>query len=66
MREAQVVSLDAHEAPSGERGVLERPPPGFGRGVIPAPAAAIVGLTLGLVLVCVGYYALRLRRVRRR
>jgi hypothetical protein len=66
MREAQLVSLEAREPPSGDRGVLERPPPGLGRGVIPAPAAAIIGLTLGLVLFCLGYYALRLRRARRR
>ena len=66
MREAQPVSLEARELPSGDHAVLERPPPGLGRGVITAPGAAIVGLTLGLVLLCLGYYALRFRRARRR
>jgi len=65
MREGQLASLDAHAPPSGERAVLERPPPGLGRGLVPAPEAVIIGLTLGLALFCLGYYALRLRKVRR-
>ncbi|HEV8549331.1 MAG TPA: hypothetical protein VGQ57_09885 [Polyangiaceae bacterium] len=65
MREARL-SFDAREPPAGELGVLERPPPGFGRGVIPAPGAAVVAVASALVLVTLTYYALRLRRVRPR
>jgi hypothetical protein len=49
---------------AGERIVIERPPPGLGRGAHSAPAAAVIALTTLLVLIAAVYYALRLRRRR--
>ena len=59
MREARLVFLGSPVPPSGERGVLERPPPGPARGGIAAPGVAVVLVTLA-------YYALRLRKARSR
>ncbi len=66
MREARLVSFAAHEPPTGERSVLERPPEGLARGVIPTSGIAVLALTLVLVLIGLGYYALRLRKARPR
>jgi len=66
MREARLASFGPTEPPSGAYGVVERPPPGPARGGIVAPGAAVVALSAALVLVTLGYYALRLRRARTR
>jgi hypothetical protein len=46
----------------GELRVTERPPPGFGRGTYPVPAAVVVGLSALLVLVALGYALARRKR----
>lgn len=55
--------LTLADAPgAGERTVVERPPPGLGRGARSVPAAAVIALTALLVLMTLAYYALRFRR----
>jgi hypothetical protein len=51
---------------SGERTVVERPPPGLGRGARSVPAAAVIALTALLVAVAIAYYVIRLRRWRKK
>jgi len=66
MREARLASFGPREPPSGAYGVVERPPPGPARGGIAAPGGAVVALSAVLLLITLGYYALRLRRDRTR
>jgi hypothetical protein len=66
MGEAHNIPLAYAEPALGERVVVERPPPGLGRGLLPVSPLVVVLVTLGLVLLTAGYYALRLRRARRR
>jgi hypothetical protein len=66
MREARQNPVALRELPSGERAVIERPPEGLGRGVFDVPAPVVVLLAAVLALLTLGYYALRLRKARRR
>jgi hypothetical protein len=52
----------ADAAVTGERTVVERPPPGLGRGAQKASGAAVVALAVAIVVVFALYYALRFRR----
>jgi hypothetical protein len=57
--------LTLADAPgAGERTVVERPPPGLGRGARSVPAAAVIALTAILVVLTLTYYVLRFRRRR--
>jgi hypothetical protein len=49
---------------AGERTVVERPPPGLGRGAQTAPGVAVILLAVAIVVVFLSYYALRFRRRR--
>jgi hypothetical protein len=51
---------------SGERIVVERPPPGLGRGVRSVPAAAVIAFTALLVVMAAAYYVIRFRRWRKK
>jgi hypothetical protein len=51
---------------SGERTVIERPPPGFARGARSVPAAAVIALTALLVVIAAAYYLIRFRKRRER
>jgi hypothetical protein len=46
---------------AGERTVVERPPPGLGRGALTVPGAFVIALAAALVVVTIVYYVLRLR-----
>jgi hypothetical protein len=61
-----VIANPAEPSPAGERIVLERPEGGFARGVYAVPAWSVSGLVAALALATLAYYALRLRRARRR
>jgi len=65
MREARLLSFADHAPAPGVETVVERPPAGIARGLLPVPPAAVVILTVALVLVTLGYYTLRLRGARR-
>ncbi|HTQ05769.1 MAG TPA: hypothetical protein VMI54_18025 [Polyangiaceae bacterium] len=65
MREAGLNPIGAREPP-GVTVVAERPPPGLARGVFVVTPLAVELVALSLVLVTFAYYALRLRRPRRR
>jgi len=47
---------------SAERVVVERPPPGAARGVLPVPPAVVVALAGALVLAVVVHLVYRARR----
>jgi hypothetical protein len=66
MREARLASFGPLEPPSSAHGVVERPPPGLARGGIVVPGVAVLALSAALVLITLGYYALRLRGARSR
>jgi hypothetical protein len=65
MREALAL-FDAREPLPAGSGTIERPPVGPARGVIPAPSLAVLAVTVALVLLTLGNYALRLRKPRNR
>jgi hypothetical protein len=50
---------------TAERTVVERPPPGLGRGARSVPSAFVIALAATLVVITVIYYVLRFRRGRR-
>jgi hypothetical protein len=52
--------------PTGERFVLERPEGALARGFYAVPAWSVIVLVAALALATLAYYALRLRRARRR
>jgi len=62
MREAVPSPL----APSGREGVVERPPPGMARGIFAVSPLVVTLVTALLLLLSVGYYTLRLLKIRRR
>jgi len=66
MQKARTETWLALDPGTVERSVVERPPPGIARGVFPVSPAVVLLLALALALVTGGYYALRLRRARRR
>ena len=47
---------------AGERMVVERPPEGAARGILSVPAAVVVVLTAGLVVLVIAYLVQRGRR----
>jgi hypothetical protein len=47
---------------AGERTVVERPPPGLGRGARTGSSIAVFALTAAIVLVFVTYYVVRFRK----
>jgi hypothetical protein len=65
MREAGL-SVATRELLSGAPVVVERPPPGLGRGIFVVSPLAVELVSFSLVLVTLAYYAFRLRRSRRR
>ena len=65
MREALAL-FDAREPIPAGSGTIERPPVGPARGVIPAPSVVVLAVAVGLALVTLGNYALRLRKSRNR
>jgi len=65
MREAGL-NAAARELPTGVSVVVERPPPGIGRGVFVVSPLVVELVSFSLVLVTLAYYAFRLRRPRRR
>ena len=62
MREAAEPPL----APSGREGVVERPPPGIARGIFAVSPLVVTLLTALLLFLSLGYYTLRLLKIRRR
>lgn len=62
MREAGPPPL----APSGREGVVERPPPGMARGIFAVSPLVVTLVTALLLLLSLGYYTLRLLKIRRR
>jgi len=56
-----LVSLGVTQV-TGERTLVERPPPGLARGKHQTSALVVVGLAALLVLLALGYYAFRLRK----
>jgi hypothetical protein len=66
MREGGPNPVALRELPTGGLAVVERPPEGLGRGVFVVTPPVVLLLTLALVLLTAGYYALRLRRAHRR
>ena len=47
---------------SGERVVVERPPPGAARGVLPVPAALVFMVAVALVVAVLAHLIYRARR----
>jgi len=47
---------------AGDRMVVERPPEGAARGILPVPAALVVVVAVGLVLAVVAHLVLKARR----
>lgn len=66
MREAGLDPFTARELPNGSPVVVERPPPGLGRGIFVVSPLVVELVAFSLVLVTLAYYAFRLRRPRRR
>jgi hypothetical protein len=66
MREAGPNPFAASEFPRGAAGVVERPPPGIARGIFVVQPFVVELLAVALLLTTLGYYALGLRRPRRR
>lgn len=62
----RALATPTEPSPTGERVVLERPPGTLARGFYTVPAWAVIVLVAALALSTLGYYALRLRRARRR
>ncbi len=65
MREAGL-NVAGRELPTGVPVVVERPPPGLGRGIFVVSPLAVELVSFSLVLVTLAYYGFRLRRPRRR
>jgi hypothetical protein len=53
-------------APSGREGVVERPPPGLARGIFAVSPLVVSLVTALLLFLSLGYYTLRLLKLRRR
>ena len=66
MREARPNPVALRELPSGEQHVVERPPEGLARGLVVVTPPVVLLLAAALALLTLGYYAIRLRRARRR
>lgn len=62
----RAIATPTEPNPTGERFVLERPEGALARGVYSVPAWGVIVLVAALALSTLAYYALRLRRARRR
>jgi hypothetical protein len=62
MREA----AEPPHAPSGREGVVERPPPGLARGIFAVSPLVVTLVTTLLLFLSLGYYTLRLLKLRHR
>jgi len=62
----RAVENPTEPSPTGERFVLERPDGVLARGIYTVPAWGVIVLVAALALATLAYYALRLRRARRR
>lgn len=59
-------ATSSEPSPTGERFVLERPDGVLARGFYTVPAFGVIVLVAALAIATLAYYALRLRRARRR